>query len=188
MRSELPVVASTRHHWIVLIRLPDEWVVIALVVMLVLAAVWPWPWMVLLVGTLAVGGVFRFRTWRAEVIILTQKRIVRMQGIPETTTSEASLRFDRIFGARLVQTVPGKLLDYGTIELEAPGDHPAVRHLNRIAAPNHFYAQLRALIFNDRLRNAPAESSESGGSGDAGREYSTEPLPRIPSTPPPTGE
>jgi hypothetical protein len=99
----------------------------------------------------------RTRTWRAEMIILTQKRIIRVQGVPETTNTEASLRIDRVSGARLVQTVPGKLLDYGTIELEAPGDHPDVRRLVRIAHPNEFYAELRAIVFGERRGPDPDE-------------------------------
>ena len=44
-----------------------------------------------------------------------------------------------------MQTVPGKLLDYGTIELEAPGDHPDVRRLVKIWHPHEFYRALRQL-------------------------------------------
>ena len=52
-------------------------------------------------------------------------------------------------GARLVQTVPGKLLGYGTIELEAPGDHPDVRRLVKIDNPNEFYLELRRIVFGE---------------------------------------
>lgn len=170
MRSELPERARTRHHWIVLARPPDKPALVALLVLLVLALIWPWPWASLLILSIAVAVLFRIQTWRAELIILTQKRIVRLQGVPETTTSEASLRIDRVYGARLVQTVPGKLLGYATIELEAPGDHPDVRQLRKIAAPYHFYSQLRALIFSDDVTDPD----------DLPLGFSTEPLPRVP--------
>jgi hypothetical protein len=170
--SELPVHARTRHHWVVLFRLPHKLLGIALVILLVIAVVTPNPgaWVL----GLAVAGIafFRWQTWKAEWIILTSKRIIRVQGIPETTSSEASLRVDRVSGARLVQTVPGKILGYGTVELEAPGDHPDVRRLKKIARPHEFFLQLRRVLF--------------GGEGafrdpdDDPRDYITAPLPILP--------
>jgi hypothetical protein len=55
----------------------------------------------------------------------------------------------------LVETVTGKLLGYGTIELEAPGDHPGVRRLQRIADPQSFYQELRRVIFADDVMPDP---------------------------------
>ncbi len=185
MLSELPELARTRHHWIVLTRRPHRAGVIATVVLLVAAAIWPWPWAVIFIGTLAGTLLLRIHTWRAELIILTQKRIVRMQGVPETTTSEASLRIDRVSGARLVQTVPGKILGYGTIELEAPGQHPDTHRLVRIAQPHAFYRQLRAMIFGDRTKPDPNETSvDAIADHDRAREQNTEPLPYISPAPP----
>jgi hypothetical protein len=169
--SELPVRASTRHHWIVLLRPPHKLLTLALVVLLLAAIVEPDP-MAWLAGLLAAAlGFFRWQTWNAERIVLTNKRIIRVQGVPETTSSEASLRIDRISGARLIETVPGKILGYGTIELEAPGDHPDVRRLKRIARPRTFYLQLRGVLFGE-----PHAPDPDDGQGD----YVTEPLPFLP--------
>jgi hypothetical protein len=169
--SELPVRARTRHHWIVLWRPPHKLLTFALVVFLLAAVVQPNP-MAWLFGLFVAGmGFLRVQTWQAERIILTMKRIIRVQGVPETTSSEASLRIDRISGARLVQTVPGKILGYGTIELEAPGDHPDVRRLEKIAAPKHFYLELRRVIFGEPIAPDP---------DDHPSDYVTEPLPVLP--------
>src|SRR5690349_4896281 len=105
MPSELPEVARTKHHWIVLLRPPQLWHFVAGVVVFLLAVIWPVPWALLFVVLIAAVAFLRWQTWQAELIILTQKRIIRVQGVPETTTSEAFLRVDRISGARLVQTV-----------------------------------------------------------------------------------
>jgi hypothetical protein len=169
--SELPVRARTRHHWIVLLRPPHKVLAIALVVLLLAAIVEPDP-MAWVFGLLAVGlGFLRWQTWQAEWVILTGKRIIRVQGVPETTSSEASLRVDRISGARLIETVPGKILGYGTIELEAPGDHPDVRRLKRIAEPKKFYLELRRVVFGEVHQPDP---------DDDPRDYVTEPLPTLP--------
>jgi hypothetical protein len=169
--SELPVRARTRHHWIVLLRPPHKLLTLALLVFLVAAALQPKPMAWLLGLFLIVAGFVRVQTWQAERIILTSKRIIRVQGVPETTSSEASLRVDRISGARLVQTVPGKLFGYGTIELEAPGDHPDVRRLAHIEKPKTFYLELRRLIFGEPGAPDP---------DDQPADYVTEPLPILP--------
>lgn len=168
--SELPVRCRTRHHWIVLFRRPHKVLAIALVVLLVAAFIDPNP-MAWIFGIVAIGLAFvRWQTWHAEWVILTSKRIIRIQGVPETTSSEASLRIDRISGARLVETVPGKILGYGTIELEAPGDHPDVRRLRKIANPNQFYLELRRVVFGESTALDPDD--EPNG-------YVTAPLPVI---------
>jgi hypothetical protein len=171
MPSELPEIARTKHHWIVLLRPPQLWHFVAGLVVFVLAIVWPMPWALFLVVLIAAVALLRWQTWQAELIILTQKRIIRVQGVPETTSSEAFLRVDRISGARLVQTVPGKILKYGTIELEAPGDHPDVRRLKKIAEPHYFYAELRKLLFGVPRPPDPDEAPPT--------EFVTSPLPRI---------
>lgn len=169
--SELPERCRTRHHWVVLLRPPHKFFALALVVLLLAAIlaenVVMWILLILIVG---VTSVLRFMTWRAELIILTSKRVIRVQGIPETTTSETSLKIDRVSGARLIETVPGKILGYGSIELEAPGDHPGVRKLMKIHDANRFYLELRNLIFGESTRPDP---------NDDPREYHTEPLPVI---------
>jgi hypothetical protein len=171
--SELPVRASTRHHWIVLLRPPSKVFAIAMLVLFLAAVAKPNPMAWFFFLLVVALGALRWQTWRAERIILTGKRIIRVQGIPETTSSEASLRVERISGARLVETVPGKLLGYGTIELEAPGDHPDVRRLRRIAAPKAFYLQLRGVLFGEPHQPDPDDGLSAG-------EYITEPLPYLP--------
>lgn len=150
-------------------RLPHRVLLIALLLLLVMAVISPNPMGWLLLIVLGGLGFLRWQTWQAEWVVLTSKRIIRVQGVPETTSSEASLRVDRISGARMVQTVPGKLLGYATIELEAPGDHPDVRRLKRIANPHTFYLELRRVVFGEP--SAPDPNDEPP-------EHTTEPLPR----------
>jgi hypothetical protein len=173
MRSELPEVARTRHHWIVLFRLPHRIPALLLLGLLIWALIESSMWFVLVIVVL-VAMVIRWQTWRAEQIILTRKRIIRVQGVPETTKSEAFLRVDRISGIRIVQSVPGKLLDYATIDLEAPGNHPDVRRLVKIWHPNEFYRELRHLIFS---KDGP-DPDDVGTAGPPPDDV-TAPLPRL---------
>ncbi len=165
--SELPVLGRAQPHWIVLLRRPHTILSVALLVLLVAAVFAPQPmaWVFLLVFGCA--AYLRWQSWRAEWVILTRKRIIRVRGIPETTSSEASLRLDRISGAVMEQTVLGKMLNYGSIELEAPGQHPDVRKLDKISDPHAFYLQIRRVLFDSDPR------ADRGGP----QEYITAPLP-----------
>lgn len=159
--SELPVLAIARRHWVVLFRKPSKLFTVAVLVMAVITVFAPNPTLLFLILLLCAGGYLRWRTWRSERVILTRRRIVRLHGIPETTTTEASLRLDRISGAVVEQTVLGKLLDYGTIQLEAPGPHPDVRELHFVAHPHRFYLQIRNVVFGTAADLDPDDAPES---------------------------
>ncbi|MDT4939012.1 MAG: hypothetical protein QOG80_2683 [Pseudonocardiales bacterium] len=176
--SELPVLGVARHHWIVLFRRPGTVLIVALALLFVAAIVKPNPMALLFLLVLCAAGFLRYQTWRAERVILTRRRIIRVRGVPETTSSEASLRLDRISGARLEQTVLGKLLNYGTLELEAPGPHPDVRVLTKIARPHEFYVQVRRAVFGDGNDLDPDDSGSLDHPTDGGPANAiTAPLP-----------
>lgn len=147
--SELPVLARTRRHWIVMLRRPHPVAAAALALLLLIAIVRPDPFLLFFLLVLAGAVYLRWSAWRAEWVILTRRRIIRVRGIPETTKTESSLRIDRVSGAVLEQTVTGRMFNYGTIELEAPGSHPDVRSLTKIARPHAFYLQVRKVVFGN---------------------------------------
>jgi hypothetical protein len=181
--SELPVRARTRRHWIVLFRLPSRLLTVALLVLLLLAIIVPNPMAWALAAIVAMIVFFRWHTWRAEQVILTGQRIIRVQGVPETTKTEASLRLDRISGGRMVQSVPGKILRYADIELEAPGEHPGVRRLKRIAHPHEFYLALRKEVFDEGQPQDPNDVSPDQITGPlpfVPNDHITAPLPVVP--------
>ena len=176
MRSELPEVTRARHHPIVLLRLPGRWAALGFAALVVWAVFSPAITVVVLI-VLVATGFFRFQTWHAEQIVLTRQRIIRVQGVPETTSSEAFLRIDRISGIRIVQSVPGKLLDYATIELEAPGNHPDVRRMVKVWHPHDFYRHLRHLVFSDG--RAAVDPDDLGSGAVPLPQDVTQPLPRV---------
>ncbi|MFN2519008.1 MAG: PH domain-containing protein [Jatrophihabitantaceae bacterium] len=172
--SELPVLARARHHWIVMFRLPHRALAVALTVLLLAAVFQPSPMAWVFALVLSALAFLRWQTWRAEVVLLTRSRIIRVRGVPETTTTESSLRLDRISGAVLEQTVWGKLLNYGSIEIEAPGQHPDVRQLVKVARPHQFYLQVRKVVFGEGIELDP---------DDRPQDFVTAPLPRLPAPP-----
>ncbi len=170
LKSELPIVVEVRHHWIVMFRLLPKWGLLAMAVLVVLAYGWPWPWSPIFALAIAAIAFYRWREWHAERVIITQRRIIRTRGLPETTTTEASLRLDRISGAVLEQSAVGRWLGYATVELEAPGNHPDFNKLKTIERPTEFYEILRNAIFVDG----------SADPDDEPRHLDTAPIPRLP--------
>lgn len=168
--SELPLRVRVRHHWIVMFRPPHWLLSIAFGLLLVSAVVTPRTMAVPFAIVFAAFAFLRWQTWNAEQILVTRSRIIRVRGVPESTTTESSLRLDRISGAVLEQTVLGKILGYGTVELEAPGSHPDVRKLERIEHPHRFYLALREVVFGDGLAPDPVDSPQA---------HVTAPLPRL---------
>ncbi|WP_375499731.1 hypothetical protein [uncultured Jatrophihabitans sp.] len=171
--SELPIRATTRQHWIVLFRRVHRWTFAAFVVLLLLSLVWPYPWLILLILAVGTVALWRYLLWRNERIYLTGKRIVRMDGIPAISRHEAWLRVDRISGAQFEEKWLGGQLNYATIKLEAPGDHPGVRHLYKVGRASPFYLAMRDTVFGETWAPDPDEDSYVPS------HYITEPLPAL---------
>ena len=170
LASELPVRAVTRQHWIVLVRRVRRATLVTFVVLLLLTIIWPFPWLVPLVVGVAALMLWRWLLWRNERIYLTSKRIVRMDGIPAISRHEAWLRVDRISGAQFEETWLGGRLGYATVDLEAPGSHPGVRHLIKVARASPFYLAMRDTVFGETSTPDPDEAPFG---------YATAPLPLI---------
>ncbi len=170
LASELPVRATTRQHWIVLFRRLHRWTLLTAVVVVLLAMLWPWPWLFLLILAVCGFALWRYLLWRNERIYLTGKRIVRMDGIPAISRHEAWLRVDRISGAQFQETWLGGRLGYATVDIEAPGSHPGVRHLIKVARASPFYLTMRDTVFGEASSPDPDEAPFG---------YVTAPLPAI---------
>ena len=172
--SELPVRATTRQHPIVLFRRVHKWTLVVLVVLLLASIVVSHRLVILLALVVVAIAGWRYLLWRNERIYLTAKRIVRMEGIPALTRHEAWLRVDRISGARFEVTQLGVWLDYATITLEAPGDHPGIKNLYRVGRASPFYLAMRDTVFGETSAPDPDE-----GPDHRRTDYVTAPLPRL---------
>lgn len=151
-----------RHHWIVLFGPPSKWGWLGLAILALVGITSGWlGWlpMVLIIGAVLL---FRYQEWRAEVITVDQLTIRYAQGVQETTTSRALLRVDRISGIVLSRSVPGKLLGYGSLHLEAPGNHPDIRHLNRINHPELTARLVESLMFRTATDTDPDDIGADG--------------------------
>ena len=170
---------EARQHPIALVtRKPDKGVVVVLAVLLIIGLIWRDPMLYVFSVVFALAGWFRWRLWRAERVWLTSKRIVHVQGVLETSRTEAWLRLDRISGMRITESAIGRWLGYATIYVEAPGDHPGLRRLFRISKALSFYRRFRELVIEGSAVGDPDFDDVAGRTIDG--DYITERLPSIP--------
>jgi hypothetical protein len=179
-----------RHHWIALLRPPGRgtWIVFGLLVLFVLVG-GLLAWIPLLV-VLAVFFGLRYREWRADLIELNPRTIRHARGVKETTATNAFLRIDRITGVAMSQTVPGKLLGYATLHIEASGDHPDFRRLVNIENSKQTFVLLEALMFDGEVADTDPDdtgfdaprsdnSNDDFGDADTTDAVRTAPLPEL---------
>ncbi|GAB2487881.1 YdbT family protein [Jatrophihabitans fulvus] len=161
-------------HWVMLVRRrPRRSSLITLAVLLLAAWIWPWPWAFVLVVVAALLGFLRWRLWASEQLWLTNKRIIHVHGVLETSRTEAWLRLERVSGMRVTESLLGSWLNYATIHVDAPGDHPGTHHLWRIGKALPFYRRFRSLVLEG---NSVGDPDLDGSPG----EYVTEELPSLP--------
>jgi hypothetical protein len=136
-----------RHHWIVLLKPPGKWGWLGLAVLVVIGITGHWLGWIPLILVLGAVAFFRTQEWRAEIVELDPLTIRHARGVKETSVSRALMRIDRVSGVVLSQTVPGKILGYGSLHLEAPGNHPGFRDIEKIQQPDETFQLLQSLMF-----------------------------------------
>lgn len=77
--------------------------------------------------------------WRLEQIIVTDSRLLRVHGIVTLTVDAVQL--SQVTDVTLRCTIPGRILNYGTLTVETAGQRP-VQRLNFVPAPAAVYRGL----------------------------------------------
>ena len=117
------IIATGRLHWIIY-----GWAVLYLIVGALLVAVeyWYWKGSLLVPITSAVFGVLFlvaflyawFLRWISEFAV-TQRRVISSRVFIRRDTEEMSM--DKVETVDIEQSIPGRLLDYGTIRITGTG-------------------------------------------------------------------
>jgi uncharacterized membrane protein YdbT with pleckstrin-like domain len=71
-----------------------------------------------------------FKKWITEFAV-TNKRVIYKRGFIWRQTAEMNM--DKVEAVDVTQSIPGRLLDYGTIHVKGTG--AGIEHLHRIASP-----------------------------------------------------
>ncbi|NJC69375.1 PH domain-containing protein [Planosporangium thailandense] len=92
-------------------------------------------WLAILV---ALG--WRAADWWYDRFILTNKRVMLVNGI--VTRKVAMMPLLRVTDMKYVQSPLGRLLNYGTFELESAGQEQALRKVDNLPNPNELYLRI----------------------------------------------
>jgi uncharacterized membrane protein YdbT with pleckstrin-like domain len=160
------VVLRTRRHWVVLL----SWVGSALVLValgLVMASLFglrswelagagagAWLGIVLALFGVAVA-IPGWLRWANEVYLVTDRRVIQAEGVFRKQALDSSLA--KVNDVRLVQTVAGRLLGYGTLEVITASD-TGINRLEFLPRP---------LAFKKAMMGAAAETGVREGSAIA---------------------
>ena len=93
-----------------------------------------WGYLVLIVPLLRIG--WAFLSWRVNVFVLTNRRVVEVTGIFNKTVSDSSL--EKLTDVVLRQPLLGRIFGYGSIEILTAASGAGVNDLRQIRRPMAF--------------------------------------------------
>ncbi len=135
----------TRLHWIaparVIVRMSLLMVAVGFATW-VAALVAPGVFLVqaLLWGAAAVHSVmlgWRVLLWRAETIVVTDRRVYRLSGIFTITVD--SVQLEQVTDVTIRHTIAGRIFDYGTLRFESAGQRQGLEQLDHVPGPGAVY-------------------------------------------------
>jgi hypothetical protein len=78
--------------------------------------------------------------WWFDRFILTNKRVMVVSGV--ITRNVAMMPLQRVTDMKYVQSALGRVLNYGTFELESAGQDQALRSIPHLPSPNELYLRI----------------------------------------------
>jgi len=130
-----------------------------------------------IVGLVAVVGVLRFGwkfwLWWVDRIIVTNRRLFEVSGI--LTRRVGSMPLAKVTDMTYQRTIMGRLLGYGHMVLESPGQKQALARIGYLPNPDDFYRTVTSLV----MAPTPHEREEAAEQADAYDQDDTGPLPRV---------
>ena len=139
------IVFATRQHWIVLLgSLIVNGLLIAAIIAaaIALSTMLAFPPALLLLALILIPLirlVMRVVRWWNEQYIITNRRVIQAEGVINKHVIDSSL--DKVNDVVLVQSVWGRLLDYGDVEILTASD-VAVNRLDRLGSPVRFKTEM----------------------------------------------
>ena len=98
--------------------------------------------------------------------MLTNKRVMLITGF--VTRNVAMMPLGRVTDMKYSQTALGRLLDYGTFEIESAGQQQALRRVAKMPRPNTVYLQIVEEMYEPeavetRLTRAESQAEAQDG-------------------------
>jgi len=139
------IVFATRQHWIVLLgALIVNGLLIAAIIAaaIVLSTMLQFPQALFLLALILIPlirVVMRVVRWWNEQYIITNRRVIQVEGVINKHVIDSSL--EKVNDVVLVQSVWGRLLDYGDVEILTASDM-GMNRLDRLGSPVRFKTEM----------------------------------------------
>ena len=125
-----------------------KWILFAAVVLalIILLRVWwlpdaSWVWWLLLIFLVpAVRIVWGFLSWKMNVYVLTNRRVIESTGVLSKRVADSSL--EKLTDIVLKQSIMGRALDYGDIIVLTASAGVGINDLKQIRCPMEFKTQM----------------------------------------------
>ena len=137
------ILYTERHHWVFPIAHMVRWILFAAVIIgliILFSYLFPdarfvrWFYFVLIVPAIRIG--WGFLAWRMNVYVLTNRRVVEITGVLSKKVSDSSL--EKLTDVVLTQSLFGRTLGYGTIEILTGAAAAGINRLKQIRNPMDF--------------------------------------------------
>lgn len=139
---------TERHHWIFFVAEMLRWILFAAAVLalIIVLHVWwlpdaEWVWWLLLIFLVPAGRIaWGFLSWRMNVYVLTNRRVIESTGVLSKRVSDSSL--EKLTDIVLKQSILGRMLGYGDIVVLTAAAGAGINHLKQIRKPMEFKTQM----------------------------------------------
>jgi uncharacterized membrane protein YdbT with pleckstrin-like domain len=116
----------------------------------------------MLLGWVAIGFAVRL-LWKAlgwwwDRIVVTDQRMFEVSGI--LTRKVSSMPLAKLTDLTYRRSVPGRLLGYGDLVVETPGQEQALTHIDFLPRPDEFYRALTSMVLTRFTDTRPDTESE----------------------------
>jgi uncharacterized membrane protein YdbT with pleckstrin-like domain len=142
------ILYTERHHWIFPVAEMIKWILFAVAVLalVIVLKVWLLPdagwiwWLLLVVLVPAVRIAWGFLSWRMNVYVLTNRRVIESTGVLSKRVADSSL--EKLTDIVLKQSVFGRMLHYGDIVVLTASAGAGINDLKQIRRPMEFKTQM----------------------------------------------
>ncbi|HYN39590.1 MAG TPA: PH domain-containing protein [Rhodospirillales bacterium] len=142
------ILYTERHHWVFFVAEMVRWILFAAAVLalIILLRVWwlpdaGWVWWLLLVFLLPAGRIaWGFLSWKMNVYVLTNRRVIESTGVLSKRVADSSL--EKLTDIVLKQSILGRALNYGDIIVLTAAANAGISNLKQIRRPMEFKTQM----------------------------------------------
>lgn len=177
------VLHTCRRHWIVIFKPIALWVIVVsagAIVGFVLSPEASNTWLDRILGIAALimtlYAAWKVTDWSAAAYVVTDQRVLLLEGLISRNVSAIPL--SKVTDTTFRRSILGRMLGYGDLMLDSPGEKPGLATLTVLPRPVELYRLIMSLVVNKDKGEEPLTSVPLPEPSEPG-EDETGPIPRV---------